>query len=1016
MNRFKKRTIALVLATVVSVVGAFGAGNYRNTVMNLSFENTSGGSLNMVVHTRAPFSGTLKPTKKDANTYVLMLPDVNSEAPTPDLSGSLGNIQSVNIRTMPYSANSNGYTRITIKTNNPSVALNASSKIYVPTEKKETGLLENRSTTESSIQNSQTSSVSNNDEQRELQERRRQEMLEQQRRQREVEIERQARLERERAMQQQAQSQQQSYVTTNPNENNNQTVTLSTKPADMVDKPVNPYTERILLILGSLLILFVGIYSAMRAKDKIRDLAGESINIEFDDEPKKPKQEKKPEKPVKKAVKKQSTTSYKQIETEIPSMPATPVKTVKPAEELNVVDLDELFQEHQSKSQETSSAEDDENAALEDFLSGFSFDEEFGNEEVEEDESEKLREELYQEIINSQNIKFSKNDIECIKQILDSEINDETKRNIEKYAVSNPITKKPTKKQILEEIVTTYAISQHINFTSEDVATIYKLISVEIDQDFLTDVRANPEKVMKMEKDILSFGEKPKKPSEIITLSVKDMLPDLSDALKKQGGKRIESNKRAETVYFSEGYEVKKLKFNDVLPDLSAEINKSTAYVSKPSAAYDLVDYSYDVDKLNISNTLPDLKDVMANPDKYSKPEPEKVVVDEKALLNNLTNLEFKPFYDGTQDFEVLNEAPSVNDIQEEFSQFGNFEIHQDDNYEKPVAETNYDDFETFFSEDYVDLDSEEISKELSTFFEEKQTVYQGPVIEDTVEEEKETEESSGDLELDLSSMTDSSAEIPLLKLDETLPTVNEELKPEKDAEIIREQKEVTPKEQPKEVVKTKLELNEQKPQVAAKPVEQKVQVQPKPQQTITEKPVVNSQIKKTVVEKKEKEDFVPLKLERQVPQQVQKRENTDRSNDLMKKIEQTKIEREKIRARIARASEQQKTEKPTPKVVVTSTKCIIDGVNYNVLSSVNLTPNTGCHLVKNEEGYAVLGFVGRKMTKLISYDSLKSEKIQARINEKISDTESRYIIRIGLNKFLIKADANNIEFVMNLC
>ena len=30
----------------------------------------------------------------------------------------------------------------------------------------------------------------------------------------------------------------------------------------------------------------------------------------------------------------------------------------------------------------------------------------------------------------------------------------------------------------------------------------------------------------------------------------------MSDALKKQGNKKIESNRKAETIYFSEGYEV----------------------------------------------------------------------------------------------------------------------------------------------------------------------------------------------------------------------------------------------------------------------------------------------------------------------------------------------------------------------------------------------------------------------------------------------------------------------------
>ena len=493
---------------------------------------------------------------------------------------------------------------------------------------------------------------------------------------------------------------------------------------------------------------------------------------------------------------------------------------------------------------------------------------------------------------------------------------------------------------------------------------------------------------MKMEKDILSFGEKPKKPREIVTLSVKDMLPDLSDALKKQGGKKIESKGRAETVYFSEGYEVKKLKFNDVLPDLSAEINKPSAYVSKPSAGYDLADNSYDVDKLNISSSLPDLTDMLANPEKYAKPEAEKVFVDEDALLKNIVNVEFKPFYDGSQEFEVLNEAPSVDDIQQEFSQFGNFEIHNDDSYEKPTTDSKYDDFESLFSEDYLDLDAKEISEEIVAFFENKETVYEGAIQLNSEEEnvDKNQEESG----LDLSEVVETApveivepvpVEIPVFEPDLELQTNSDDVN-KSTVQNVTEEKNLTRQDSLETaIIESQQDLEPSKPTVA-----------------------------------KPKKDFVPLKLERNVSKPTQKRETTEQSQDLMKKIEQSKLEREKIRARLAKVADQKKVEKSETKVSVTSTKCIIDGVNYNVISSVNLTHNTGCHLVKNEDGYAVLGFVGRKMTKLISYDSLKSEKIQARVNEKISDTEARYIIRIGLNKFLVKADDNNIEFVMNLC
>ena len=83
---------------------------------------------------------------------------------------------------------------------------------------------------------------------------------------------------------------------------------------------------------------------------------------------------------------------------------------------------------------------------------------------------------------------FTKDDIDCINQLLSAEINDNTLDNITEYAVTPPLkVELPSKEKILEELITTYKISQDIMFTTEDVATLRNLMSVEIDNDFLTD-------------------------------------------------------------------------------------------------------------------------------------------------------------------------------------------------------------------------------------------------------------------------------------------------------------------------------------------------------------------------------------------------------------------------------------------------------------------------------------------------------------------------------------------------
>ena len=99
-----------------------------------------------------------------------------------------------------------------------------------------------------------------------------------------------------------------------------------------------------------------------------------------------------------------------------------------------------------------------------------------------------------------------------------------------------------------------------------------------------------------------------------------------------------------------------------------------------------------------------------------------------------------------------------------------------------------------------------------------------------------------------------------------------------------------------------------------------------------------------------------------------------------------------------------------------TEIKCICSGESYNVLSSVEMLPNVGCHLAKNANGYTVLGYVADKIFVLKQYEGLKSEKIQARKNEVLADGITRYIVRIGIAKFIVNVKPDSIEYVMDLC
>ena len=538
MERFKKRTIALVLASVVTVVGAFGADNYRNSLMGISFERSSADAVKMTIQTKLPYSGNVTPVRKDANTYVLMLPEMNSLAQTPDLESTSGTITSVNVRTMPYSNTAKGYTRVTIKTFSPSLALSAQNQVYIPdTQEKYNQTPKNSSrleqtnkqqTSQNTIKRPVKKSVSKTINQPQV-----------------------------------------VYKSENNKINENNSPKIIPAESDNYDslntqktrgkKYSSSSDNSMYLYLLALLIVLVSAYLYTKAKTKMQEIAGESVNLDLSDEQKTSNRTKKLNK-IKNTINtldsKYTNSSRKHKISEY-TVSSAPVKKAKPAEELDIVDLDALFKEQNTNLNTTISIEDEENDALEDFLSGFSFNEFELNTEDNMEESSSFDEELYEKTIQNNNLSFSKNDIDCLNQLLNTEINDETLKNINQYAISNPIKKQVSKEQILENIATDYAISQNIIFTSKDMEILYKLISVELDQDFITDLRTNPQRTSEMKQEIQFFGDKAKKPSEIITMSVKDLLPDLSEALKKQGNKKIESEYKAETVYFSEGYDVK---------------------------------------------------------------------------------------------------------------------------------------------------------------------------------------------------------------------------------------------------------------------------------------------------------------------------------------------------------------------------------------------------------------------------------------------------------------------------
>ncbi len=700
MKQFKKRTIALVLASVVTVVGAFGADNYRNSLMSLKFESGSNGAVSMTVLTKRNYEQSITPVKKDATTYVIMLPETNSQMPsTPELAGD---VESVNVRTMPYTSGSKGYTKITIKTA-PNAMLTASKALYIPEKKSE-----DESPTSQPIQpippredyQSTSPVIPSRDE---------------------VQTRNPAPIRSASGVNQTSpvdikQSVQQ-FETTPAREESFANNAQKKMPEPVQDNS-NSF-EVMLLIMGVLFVIVTSVFIYLKGKDKMAEVIGEQVDFS-DDESKKSKKKEPEKKKIRSTIHKLDKMYSKPTKMPVESLQFTSPDPVpqtsiqpeiepQPVDDSLVVDLDELFQEKTKTAEPQEKETEEDNNALEDFLNGFSFMDEA--EDVQKDEDKAFNEELYNKFINDENLKFSKSDVEKIEKLLSIEISDDTMKNISQFAVTNPIENRPTSRERLENFVTSYTVNQDITFSKDDVNALYKLMNVELDNDFITDLRTNPNRIQEMREEIKKQKAKPHKASELLTLNVRDMLPDLSEALKRQGNKDIESEVKPQVVYYSEGYDVSTLSLKDELPDLSVEINNDAAYESRPSDEVELADSSYEVAKMSVGDEIPDLDDVFNHPEKYEKQE-DVVEVDEEALLRNITNVSFKPFYDGNEEEEIENDfdnenTPTVSDMQDEFSQFGdNFEIVNDSELELEQANvTQTDDFETLFDDKYVDFD-----------------------------------------------------------------------------------------------------------------------------------------------------------------------------------------------------------------------------------------------------------------------------------------------------------------------
>ena len=827
MERFKKRTLALVLASVITVVGASGAENYKNSLMSLELEGDSANSVNVILRTKINDNAPITTKKTDANTYIIMLPETDGKkAPTPKLTS---NVESVNIRTMPYTVNGNGYTKITIKTLSPNTELNAKKALYISSEQPKNSSVPN--------DNTHTNDILQYDQQINPQD---QIISSEEKPNKKISTNQFSEGNR---------SSDNKVYNSNKKEHSESNLTSEQNTNNTTPSQESDNSDTTLWILGFFVVLLVCIFIIMKSSRRMAELVGEKMDFSDSDEdnPKKTKRkqirktintlDKMYEKPIK--MPKASTNSEQNLSEE----------EHENTEEAVIVDLDELFQSGSQTSEQDSSAQNDiENIDLDDFLSSFDFEaeEEMLKEEIEKNN---LFNELFEKYINNGNIIFSQNDVAKINELLKSEINDDTIKNISKYAVSNPIKQtKPSKNEILENFITSYTINQNLSFSKDDVDALNKLINVEIDNNFITDLTTNPERTSQMRKEIES-RQVAHKSHEILTLNVKDMLPDLSEALKKQGGKKIEYEVKPQVVYYSDEYDVSTLNVSSELPDLTLDFDNPEYNKYRPSDEVELVAKGYEVETLSTKDNLPDLKDVLKNPEKYRE-EKKEVKVDENSLLESISNVKFKPFYDGEESFEISNKFEDEDNI------FDN--INEDSQKENEHTKT-------------------ELIKENNSTME-------------------------------------------LLKLEKTVTRKNN-----------RRQ------------------------------------------------------------EKDEKVSELMNMIDAQKEQRIQKSKNIPEQKEKEKEIKKEQSVKHELRT------------------------CSTEGESFEILNIAEINEESGCRLCRNESGYAVIGYINNELKILKRYDKLSSQRIQVRLNEKLDNGITQYIVRIGVNKFIINV-SDYMEYIMDLC
>ena len=396
MRNFRKRTIALCLASVVTVLGSFAENAYQNSLMSLRIDRGSYGTVSFTAFTKKPFLQTLNPEKVDSNTYHIILQGVNNEMTAMPAINGYENIESIQVSTFPYALGVDGYTRITVKTKGePSVSAVAS--LYIPDKSSvSTKVLTTTTKTEDPKKEikKQTSYWEQHDSTSQ------QEMPS-------ITDEKQ----KEKPVEQDSQ-----------NLKNTQSEDFN---SNYIDVPSTTSKERMPVFIGIIVLAMLVLLIVFLRKEQMASIVGNQNDFDFDDNDNSKKQKSKTKK-IKNAINKLND-KYKNaqpisninivtgasLSNEAKQNMETEEK--EPEEPTVIVDLDSLYNEKnktEKKNDTTQEESSEEHDDLADLLNQFS-----SEEENPQEEEAGFDEKLYNDTINSENLNFSESDAQRLNQL-----------------------------------------------------------------------------------------------------------------------------------------------------------------------------------------------------------------------------------------------------------------------------------------------------------------------------------------------------------------------------------------------------------------------------------------------------------------------------------------------------------------------------------------------------------------------------------------------------------------------